>query len=482
MRKYSLLFLLMLGVAFANAQDEDTEETQSERIGDAHVSNFRDWSIGISAGAMFTYGDLSTFNFDQDDNFHQFDLGLGLNVTKYWSSVWGTKLQATFAPTLSGSNGAVEPNTIITFEGDPYIDYNLNAVLNLSALALRGKTDDRNWTALVSAGIGMANIKQTRFVNGNPVAVYAQGVNPDADNEWTNEVFVPADLIIKWQLAQPIDLDLGVQMKYYFSDIIDAFPSGRSNDIVLYPHVGVAYNFGADDAESVVYTNPLDDMYMDVVDIKEDFDQLTTDDDKDGVPNMFDSDNSTPEGVAVDGSGNALDVDQDGIPDHMDEDPFTGKGAKVDAQGRAIDSDKDGVADYRDKEPNTPQGELVNFQGKSLKGAGVGGSAYMPSVYFPFNSANIPNANEERLATIALAMKNNSSMSIRLIGHADVRGTEQYNMELAKRRAQAVKDKLVQIFEIDESRITVDSQGEADPLAKPRENYSINRRVDVIAE
>lgn len=472
----------MLGVAFANAQDDNTDENQSERIGDAHVSNFRDWTIGISGGAMFTYGDLSTFNWNQDDVFHQFELGLGLNVTKYWSSVWGTKAQFTFAPSISGSNGAAEPNTIITFDSEPYFDYSVNAVLNISALALRGKTNDRKWTALVSAGIGMANLKQTRYVNGQPVAVYAQGVNPDADNEWSNEVFVPADLIIKRQLGQAFDLDLGMQMKYYFSDIIDAFPSGQSNDVVLYPHVGVAYNFGADDAESVVYTNPLDEMYMDVSDMKDDYEQLTTDDDKDGVPNMFDADNSTPEGVAVDGSGKALDVDQDGIPDNMDEDPFTGKGAKVDEKGRAIDSDKDGVPDYRDNEPNTPEGELVNFQGKSLKGSGVGGGAYMPSVYFRFNSATIGNANDERLAAIALAMKNNSSLNIRLVGHADARGTEQYNMELAKRRAQSVKDKLVQIFEIDGSRISVDSQGENDPLAKPRENYSVNRRVDVIPQ
>ncbi|MDZ7847933.1 MAG: hypothetical protein U5L96_14900 [Owenweeksia sp.] len=105
--------------------------------------------------AICLFSDLSTFNPNADEVYHGFDYGIGLHVTKYLSSVWGIKGQATYG-TLSGSNGAEAPNTVIRFENDPYFDYNLNAVVNLSALALKGKQKDRKFSALVSAGLGMS--------------------------------------------------------------------------------------------------------------------------------------------------------------------------------------------------------------------------------------------------------------------------------------------------------------------------------------
>ena len=478
MKKVSLLFLMSLIVFSAAGQESDNK---SEEVGAAHVSNFRDWAVGINVGSNMSAGDLSTFNPGADEFYHGFDFAFGLHVTKYLSSVWGIKGQATYG-SLSGSNGFDDPanGTVVTFENSPYFDYNLSAVMNLSALAMTGKKKERKFSVLVSAGLGMSQSQQTRFVDGNEDAVYAQGAN-DPDNQWTNEVFVPADLIFKWRLGQALDFDAGAQMKYYLSDIIDALPSGTSNDIAFYPHIGLTYNFGNKEAGSVIYTNPLDEMYFDVAEVKDDMEELTTDEDGDGVSDFYDEDNTTPEGVAVDAHGNPEDSDGDGIPDYMDEDPFTKKGAQVDAQGRAIDSDGDGVPDVDDKEPNTPEGTVVNFQGVDIS-KNVGGGAYLPSVYFNFNSADVTAANDERLATIAMALKNNSDLNLHLVGHADNRGPEQYNEKLARRRAESVKEKLIKVFGVDGGRISVDSVGKGDPLAKPGENYKLNRRVDVMIQ
>lgn len=480
MKKVSLLFLMSLIVFSAAAQESDNK---SEEIGAAHVSNFRDWAVGVNLGTNMMFGDLSTFNPGTDNLYHGFDFAFGLHVTKYLSSVWGVKGQFTYG-SISGGNGYDVGNTngytSIRFENTPYFDYNLSAVMNLSALAMRGKKSERKFSVLVSGGLGMTQSQQTRFVDDLEDARYAQGVN-DPDNQWTNEVFIPADVILKWCLTPALDFDLGMQMKYNLSDIIDALPAGTSNDIVYYPHVGVTYNFGHEDKErkSVIYSNPLDDMYFDVAEVKSDMEELKSDDDGDGVSNLFDEDDATPEGVAVDSHGNPMDTDGDGIPDYMDEDPFTKKGAQVDAQGRAIDSDGDGVADMDDKEPNTPKGTIVNFQGVDISKSVGGGGAYLPSVFFDFNSASVSAANDERLATIALALKNNPDMKLHLVGHADNRGAEQYNKELARRRAESVKEKLVKVYGVDGARITVDSVGKADPLAKPGQNYKVNRRVDV---
>lgn len=458
MKKYSLLFLLAIGVMSTNAQE-------TEKIGDAHASNFKSWAVGVSFGQFITNGDLQTFQ-PNTANGYEFEYGLGLSVTKYLSSVWGIKGQFTYG-NLSGSNRTDQ----VTFVSEPYFDYNLNGVLNISALALKGKQTDRKFALLASAGVGMSQSVAARSVNGTLVAQYA-----DVDtNKYTNEFFMPADLTLKYRVADALDIDAGVQVKYFFSDIIDGLPSGSGNDVVIYPHIGLTLNLGKKEAKSVIYTNPLDDMYFDVAEVKSNFDQLTTDDDKDGVNNYFDKDNSTPEGVVVDGSGRALDVDQDGIPDNMDEDPFTAKGAQVDAQGRAVDSDGDGVADYMDEESNTPEGTFVNFKGQTVP-TGMGG-AYMPSVYFNFNSATITAANYERLATIARAMKANENAKIVVTGYADARGSEEYNKNLGMRRAEAVKKQLNQVFGIDEGRIETKSEGETAPLATGR--YDINRRADI---
>ncbi len=475
MKKVSLLFLMSLFVFSAAAQESDNK---SEEIGAAHVSNYRDWAVGINLGSNILAGDLSTFNVGSDEFYHGFDFAFGLHVTKYMSSVWGFKGQFTYG-SISGSNGAASPKTVIRVENSPYFDYNASVVMNLSALAMNGKRKERKFSVLVSGGIGMTQSQQTRFVDELEDAKYAQGV-PEG-NQWTNEVFIPADLIFKWCLTPALDLDAGMQMKYNLSDIIDALPSGTSNDIVYYPHVGLTFNFGHEDKErkSVIYSNPLDEMYFDVADVKDDMEELTADDDGDGVSNFFDEDNATPEGIAVDSHGNPMDTDGDGIPDYMDEDPFTKKGAQVDAQGRAIDSDGDGVPDMDDKEPNTPKGTVVNFQGVDINKSTGGGGAYLPSVYFGFNSADVTAANDERLATIAIAMKNNPDLKLHLIGHADNRGPEQYNNELARRRAESVKEKMVKVFGVDGARISVESVGKSDPLAKPSANYKLNRRVDV---
>lgn len=457
MKKYSLLLMLAMGVSFATAQE-------TEKIGDAHVSNYRDWAVGLHVGNMFTGGDLSSFDFNDEDNDFMFELGFGLDVTKYFNSVWGIKGQAMYG-NLSGANGDV------TFES-PYFDYSLNAVMNLNALVLKGKQKDRKWATLVSAGLGMSQTQAERSVAGTVVATYGKV----GDENWTNEVFIPMDVTVKYRLSNLMDLDLGMQGKYLFSDIADGLPGGRNNDMIVYTHLGVTFNFGGPkESTSVIYSNPLDDMYADVQEIKDNYDQLTNDDDNDGVSNLFDKDNSTPEGAVVDGSGQSMDVDQDGIPDNMDEDPFTAKGAKVDENGRAVDSDGDGVADYMDKEANTPAGTMVNFQGQTIKG-GMD-DAFMPAIYFAFNSANVSAANHQRLATIARLMKNNGSVKIVVTGNADATGPEEYNKNLGMRRAEAVKKQLSQVYGIDESRIEAKSDGENNQFAEGRND--INRRAEI---
>lgn len=73
-----------------------------------------------------------------------------------------------------------------------------------------------------------------------------------------------------------------------------------------------------------------------------------------------------------------------------------------------------------------------------------------------------------------------SIADIHVIGHTDSEGTEEYNMGLSIRRAEAVRDYMVSEG-IDPSIIDVSGEGEANPVASnaTREGRAQNRRVDI---
>ncbi len=473
MKKYSLLFLMAIGVIVANAQETKTE---------AHVDNFRSWSIGATVGPTLSLGDAISFSGDKADGIPSdvggFEIGVRGHLTKFFNPTIGVSGSAGYHATSGTRN-------VVYFEGD-YIDADLSIVFNLSNWVLQGKVHDRRSALLFSVGAGISSISATSYAIGGDTIAQAGLVDfsgrrkDDQETPRALQATIPIQLNYKYRLTNGLDLDVLYKHTFMTEDFPDALVVGNTTDAFGFIGVGVSYNFGDKDKTSVVYSNPLDKMFAEIEEVKNNFDQLTTDDDKDGVNNFFDKENNTPEGVVVDGSGKATDVDQDGIPDYMDEDPFTAKGAKVDAKGRAVDSDGDGVADYMDKEPNTAKGALVNFQGKTIPtGGGISG-AFLPPVYFAFNSATVTAANHDRLATTAIAMKNNPNVKVRVVGHADNRGSEEYNKNLAKRRAEAVVKQLVQVYGIDAGRFTTESAGEGDPLANSR--YDVNRRVDFVVQ
>ena len=468
---------MAIGVIGANAQDTEVRTK-------AHVENYRSWSIGAQVGTTLSLGDAISFSPDKEDfvpsGVGGFELGVRGHLTKFFNPTIGVSGSAGYHST-SGSRGNDG-----YFEGN-YFDGDLSIVFNLSNWVLQGKVHDRRSALLFSVGAGIASIASTGFnPNGDTIAIvgrtdFAGRADEDAnDNPRALQATIPIQLNYKYRLTNGLDLDVLYKQTFMTEDFPDAFQVGNTTDAFGFVGVGLTYNFGDKDKKSVVYSNPLDNMFAEIEEVKNNFDQLTTDDDKDGVNNFFDKENNTPEGVTVDGSGKATDVDQDGIPDYMDEDPFTAKGAKVDANGRAVDSDGDGVADYMDKEPNTAKGALVNFQGKTIPSGGGVGGAFLPPVYFAFNSATVTAANHDRLATTAIAMKNNPNVKVRVVGHADSRGSEEYNKNLSKRRAEAVVKQLVQVYGIDEGRFTTESAGEGDPLANSR--YDVNRRVDFVVQ
>lgn len=97
------------------------------------------------------------------------------------------------------------------------------------------------------------------------------------------------------------------------------------------------------------------------------------DTDKDGVSDLYDKCNDTPEGIEVDKNGCPKDSDGDGVPDYMDQCHDSLSGKKVDEKGCPLDSDGDGVFDYKDQCHNPNSGALVDEFGcpSDVDGDGV---------------------------------------------------------------------------------------------------------------
>jgi len=102
------------------------------------------------------------------------------------------------------------------------------------------------------------------------------------------------------------------------------------------------------------------------------------------------------------------------------------------------------------------------------------------TIYFEFDKSNLTSKSIQTLKSTVNALNENSSIQITLAGHADERGTREYNLALGQRRAETVSDYLV-LNGISKSRITVKSYGEERPAVSGQDetSYSKNRRVEI---
>ena len=102
------------------------------------------------------------------------------------------------------------------------------------------------------------------------------------------------------------------------------------------------------------------------------------------------------------------------------------------------------------------------------------------TIYFEFDKSNLTSKSIQILKSVASALNENKSIQVTLAGHADERGTREYNLALGQRRAETVSDYFI-LNGISKNRISVKSYGEERPLAlgQDDERYSKNRRVEI---
>ena len=102
------------------------------------------------------------------------------------------------------------------------------------------------------------------------------------------------------------------------------------------------------------------------------------------------------------------------------------------------------------------------------------------TIYFDFDRYNLTTRSIQTLRGVVSSMKDNPSITLVLEGHADERGTREYNLALGQRRAESVADYL-ESREVERSRLVVKSYGEESPVvsASIERAWARNRRVEI---
>ena len=98
-------------------------------------------------------------------------------------------------------------------------------------------------------------------------------------------------------------------------------------------------------------------------------------------------------------------------------------------------------------------------------------------VFFATNKSSLTTAARDTLRKQATWLRKNKSLTVTVEGHADERGTREYNLALGERRANAAKDYLM-TYGISGKRVNVISYGKEKPV-NPASNplaWSQNRR------
>lgn len=101
-------------------------------------------------------------------------------------------------------------------------------------------------------------------------------------------------------------------------------------------------------------------------------------------------------------------------------------------------------------------------------------------IYFDFDKSDLRPEYADVLARHAANLSNNSRTMVRLEGHADERGSREYNIGLGERRSQSVRRMLL-IQGASSDQISTVSFGEERPVAfgSDEASYQQNRRVEI---
>ena len=110
------------------------------------------------------------------------------------------------------------------------------------------------------------------------------------------------------------------------------------------------------------------------------------------------------------------------------------------------------------------------------------GSVSTNGILFDSGSANIQPQSYGLIRQISQVLQQETAMKLNIIGHTDADGSDEANLALSKKRADAVREALISVYNISGDRLQTDGKGESVPLGdnKTADGKAQNRRVEFI--
>lgn len=410
----------------------------------AQDSNYNKWSIELQGGAQNVSGGFSPGNFTDQLDFYQVSGG----VRYMFNNKFGIKLDAGYNSIENDDDSQVFTNSY--YRGTLQGVANLGPILGLNSIC-------ENFTILAHGGFGFSTAKADNITFGldeNDAMAHAMiGLSPQFKIServtFTTDVSLIGNLgqEVTWDGKGAIDGTVANDGQFVNTNI---FPTSIVNF-----SAGISINLGKNATHADWYSEE-STMQSEIDSLKNRLTQLENDlidDDKDGVPNYLDQDNTTQSGVSVDTRGRAIDTNTNGIPDEME--------APLDAR----------YAKKSDINTNPTNGTTKNDVIAELLDKGY------VNVYFDFNSSKPATYSLEAINYLTTYMTENSGASAQLIGYADEIGGEAYNTRLSESRARRVYDILI-ASGIDAGRLTQKGNGEDTSVNKnSAQARQLKRRV-----
>ncbi len=451
--KKALVFSLVAVLGLTGVSNAQDATTSSAKVFGGRAQ-YRTWNFGINAGVLAPKVVIGGTN---DFNKANLELGYGFTVRKQLGHAFGLELAATRGE-LSGENdntkSFVPAGSYASFDTDLGYTLALSGVANVATVDFLRRENAVNF--LVKAGYGVAWYAPRAPFDWKEKAGEFNGTGT---NKFVKEQYIPVGAGIKFKVSERINFDLGYTMNFLDGDNLDGvYAKGTSKDKWSYTSAGLEFSLGSTAKPNLDWVNPVALMYDELKD-----------------PTLRQEVEALKGRVSVLEAQDLLkDSDGDGVADKLDKCPNTEAGIKVDGSGCPLDVDADGIPDSKDACP-TEKGTVELNGCPAMSGTGE----IMDAIQFEFNSSVLRTSAYPTLDKLSADLRANSSMRVQLDGHASAEGTDEYNMNLSRDRANSVKTYLVNSG-VAASRISTTAYGERRPVASnaTEEGRSRNRRVE----
>ncbi len=166
-----------------------------------------------------------------------------------------------------------------------------------------------------------------------------------------------------------------------------------------------------------------------------------------------------------------IDEDEDGTTDCADSDCKGNSACKEKQCDDGTDNDGDGATDCDDPDCAKMPACFVAPVQVVVKN--------FSRVQFQYDSTSMTGSSNSALSENAAILQANGGIRVEVQGHADNRGTTEYNLALGEKRAQAIKSKLTGMG-VSPGQISIVSYGEERPIERGQGEtaWSVNRRAE----